>query len=81
MGTDQDARKRRAVRGQEGSQDDAGSEDDDPLAVLWNNADEYESGDDELSEEAKQQLQHAVLKQSNVSIKSVVGNFQQQKAA
>lgn len=70
MGTDQDARKRRAMQGREGSEEYAGSEDDDPLAGLYNHADEYDSGDDaELTEDARKQLQHAaVLKQSSVSL-------------
>ena len=69
MGTDQDARKRRAMRGQDGSDEEyPGSEEDDRLAGLWQNAQE-DSDDAELSEEAKKQLQHAaVLRKQSVSI-------------
>ena len=71
MGTDRDARKRRAMRGQDDAEEYSGSEEEDRLAGLW----QHDAGDDsdndaDLSEEAKRQLQHAAVpRQGNVRIK------------
>lgn len=69
MGSDQDARKRRAMRGHGSDEEYPGSEEDDRLAGLWQHVEEDDTDDAELTEEAKKQLQHAaVLRMRSVSI-------------
>ena len=78
MGTDRDARKRRAMRGQDDSEEDSGSEEEDRLAGLWQHDDGHDSDNDaDLSEEAKRQLQHAAApRQGNVRMKMSIYLYQ-----